>query len=478
MTAHLNIEVIIFNQVARFCRNLLKNNSDICSTEDLKLNVITRQEHNISRKDLSDNALKVLYRLSNAGYDAYLVGGGVRDILLGQEPKDFDIATNATPEQIKKLFRNCRLIGRRFRLAHILFGRDVIEVATFRGHHKEEDDEKSEKKNISAQSKEGMLLRDNVYGTVEEDAQRRDFTINAMYYNIADYSIHDYANGIEDLNNKIVRLIGDPETRYREDPVRMLRAVRFAAKLDMTICDKTAEPMVELSSLLQDIPAARLFEESLKLLQAGKGLDTYYMLRKFNLFQQLFPALTPYLTEEGNSSTEQMIELVLRSTDKRINSGKRVNPAFMFAAMLWYPLTVKAQEIQDENPKYDHYESIMEASNIILDIQVKSTAIPRRLTATIRDVWQLQLRLPRRNGKRAFVLIDQQKFRAAYDFLEMRGAVEGGETKALADWWTEFQDAPAPHRNNMIQALHGGRSTGTRKRRSPYRKKKRTNNDS
>lgn len=478
MTAHLNIEVIIFNQVARFCRNLLKNNSDICSTEDLKLNVITRQEHNISRKDLSDNALKVLYRLSNAGYDAYLVGGGVRDILLGQEPKDFDIATNATPEQIKKLFRNCRLIGRRFRLAHILFGRDVIEVATFRGHHKEEDDDKSEKKNISAQSKEGMLLRDNVYGTVEEDAQRRDFTINAMYYNIADYSIHDYANGIEDLNNKIVRLIGDPETRYREDPVRMLRAVRFAAKLDMTICDKTAEPMVELSSLLQDIPAARLFEESLKLLQAGKGLDTYYMLRKFNLFQQLFPALTPFLTEEGNSSTEKMIELVLRSTDKRINSGKRVNPAFMFAAMLWYPLTVKAQKIQDENPKYDHYESIMEASNIILDIQVKSTAIPRRLTATIRDVWQLQLRLPRRNGKRAFVLIDQQKFRAAYDFLEMRGAVEGGETKALADWWTEFQDAPAPHRNNMIQALHGGRSTGTRKRRSPYRKKKRTNNDS
>lgn len=435
----------------------------------MKLNVITRQEHNISRKDLSDNALKVLYRLSNAGYDAYLVGGGVRDILLGQEPKDFDIATNATPEQIKKLFRNCRLIGRRFRLAHILFGRDVIEVATFRGHHKEEE---SEKNNISSQSKEGMLLRDNVYGTVEEDAQRRDFTINAMYYNIADYSIHDYANGIEDLNNGLVRLIGDPETRYREDPVRMLRAVRFAAKLDMTICEKTAEPMVELSPLLQDIPAARLFEESLKLLQAGKGVNTYHMLRKFNLFQQLFPALTPFLTQEGNSQTERMIELVLHSTDKRINSGQRVNPAFMFAAMLWYPLTVKAQEIQDENPKYDHYESIMEASNIMLDIQVKSTAVPRRLTATIRDVWQLQLRLPRRNGKRAFILIEQQKFRAAYDFLEMRGTVEGGEVKALAEWWTEFQDAPMPHRNNMIQGLNGGRTTGTKKRRSPYRKKK------
>ncbi len=475
LTAHLNIEVIIFNQVARFCRNLLKNNSDICSTEDLKLKVITRQEHNISRKDLSDNALKVLYRLSNAGYDAYLVGGGVRDILLGQEPKDFDIATNATPEQIKKLFRNCRLIGRRFRLAHILFGRDVIEVATFRGHHKEDN----EKKNISAQSDEGMLLRDNVYGTVEEDAERRDFTVNAMYYNIADYSIHDYANGIEDLKNGIIRLIGDPETRYREDPVRMLRAVRFAAKLDMTICDKTAAPIAELSPLLRDIPAARLFEESLKLLQTGNGLNTYWMLRDFNLFQQLFPVLTPFLTEEGNSPAEQMIELVLRSTDKRINSGKRVNPAFMFAAMLWYPLTAKAQEIQDDNPKFDHYESIMEASNLILDTQVRSTAIPRRLTATIRDIWQLQLRLPRRTGKRAFVLIEQQKFRAAYDFLEMRGKVEGGETKDLCDWWTEFQDAPAPHRNNMVQNLNGGRrSGGPRKRRSPYRKKKRANNDS
>ncbi len=473
MTTHLNIEVIIFNQVVRFCRNLLKNTSDICSTEDLKLNVITRQEHNISRKDLSDNALKVLYSLKNAGYDACLVGGGVRDILLGQQPKDFDIATNATPDQIKKLFRNCRLIGRRFRLAHILFGRDVIEVATFRGHHKEE----SEKKNISAQSKEGMLLRDNVYGTIEEDAQRRDFTINAMYYNIADYSIHDYTNGIDDLNNRLIRLIGDPETRYREDPVRMLRAVRFAAKLDMTICDKTVAPIIELSPLLRDIPAARLFEESLKLLQAGKGLNTYLMLRELNLFQQLFPALTPFLTEEKNSPTELMIELVLRSTDKRINSGKRVNSAFMFAAMLWYPLVAKAQEIQDENSTYDQYESIMEAANLMLDIQVKSTAIPRRITATIRDIWQLQLRLPRRNGKRAFVLIEQQKFRAAYDFLEMRGILEGGEVKELADWWTEFQDSPPPHRNNMIQNLHNGRSLGSRKRRGPYRKKKRSNSD-
>ena len=219
---------------------------------ELSLNIITRQEHNVSRKKISDNALKVLYRLHGAGFDAYLVGGGVRDSLLGQQPKDFDIATNATPEQIRQLFKNCRLIGRRFRLAHIMFGRDIIEVATFRGHHQEPS------KNVSQQSKEGMLLRDNVYGTIDEDAERRDFTINAMYYSIADYSIHDYAGGIEDLEDKLVRLIGDPETRYREDPVRMLRAIRFAVKLDFDIEEDTAAPIEDMAVLLRDIPPARL----------------------------------------------------------------------------------------------------------------------------------------------------------------------------------------------------------------------------
>ncbi len=416
------------------------NTNDYTTSEsamipELALNVITREEHNISRKQISDNALKVLYRLNGAGFDAFLVGGGVRDLLLGQKPKDFDIATNATPEQIKQLFRNCRLIGRRFRLAHIMFGRDIIEVATFRGHHQEQKN-----KNVSQQSKEGMLLRDNVYGTIDEDAERRDFTINSMYYNIADYSIHDYARGIEDLEDRLVRLIGDPETRYREDPVRMLRAIRFAVKLDFDIEEDTAAPIEEMSTLLRDIPSARLFEESLKLLQSGHGLETYHLLREYNLFQQLFPAIAEHFTEEYESHTEQMLDLVLDSTDMRIEEGKRINPAFMFAAMLWYPLCAMADKLMEQR-NLCHYDAIMEASNIILDDQVRTIAIPRRHTATIREIWQLQLRLPRRNGKRAFRLMELNKFRAGFDFLEMRGEIEGGETQKLAKWWETFQNA-------------------------------------
>ncbi|KJY80050.1 polynucleotide adenylyltransferase PcnB [Vibrio nigripulchritudo] len=434
------------------------------SNGELTLNIITREEHNISRKQISDNALKVLYRLHNAGFDAFLVGGGVRDLLLGEQPKDFDIATNATPEQIKQLFRNCRLIGRRFRLAHIMFGRDIIEVATFRGHHQEPT------KNVAAQSKEGMLLRDNVYGTVDEDAERRDFTINAMYYSIADYSIHDYAGGIDDLDDNLIRLIGDPETRYREDPVRMLRAIRFAAKLDMDIDEDTAAPIKELAHLLRDIPAARLFEESLKLLQSGNGLETYHLLREYDLFQQLFPDIAQEFTEDQSSQTEKMIELVLESTDKRIQEGKRINPAFMFAALLWYPLNHMAERLMEKR-NFAYYDAIMEASNMILDEQVRSIAIPRRHTATIREIWQLQLRLPRRSGKRATRLLELNKFRAGFDFLEMRGEIEQGDTQELAKWWQTYQNAGRNMRQAMVTEL-GGTASGQRRRRS-YRNKKR-----
>ncbi|GHZ60147.1 polyA polymerase [Vibrio cholerae] len=352
---------------------------------DLALTIIPRQEHPISRQQISENALKVLYRLHGAGFEAFLVGGGVRDLLLGGKPKDFDVATNATPEQLRQLFRNCRLIGRRFRLAHIMFGRDIVEVATFRGHHQES----SQSQNIAAQSEAGMLLRDNVYGTIDEDAERRDFTINAMYYNIADYSIHDYAGGMEDLEDRLVRLIGDPETRYREDPVRMLRAVRFAVKLDFDI------------------------EEDL-----------------------------------------------------------RINPAFMFAAMLWYPMIDLADRLM-ESLNLNEFDAMTEASNRILDEVVKRIAIPRRHTTTIRDIWQLQQRLPRRSGKRAFRLLELNKFRAGFDFLEMRGEIEGGETKQLAEWWATFQSAG----RNMRQAMVGdiGNATGSSKsgarRRKPSRNK-------
>jgi poly(A) polymerase len=442
------------------------------------LQVFQRQEHGISRKDISENALKVLYRLNKGGYDAYLVGGGVRDLLLHKQPKDFDIATNATPEEIKSLFRNCRLIGRRFRLAHILFGRDVIEVATFRGHHsdapvkvevKDKADEKG-KQQISSKSQEGMLLRDNVYGTIDEDAERRDFTINAMYYSAKDFTVTDYANGVEDLNNRIVRLMGDPETRYREDPVRMLRAVRFAAKLDMTIEEKTAAPIEELAPLLRDIPSARLFEESLKLLQAGQGLATYKLLRQYNLFQQLFPILADHFTEDHSSQTEQMIEHILAATDQRIAEDKRVNPAFIYAAMLWYPLTTRAEEISFTSG-LAFYDAFMVAANDILDEQVRSIAIPRRHTTTVRDIWQQQIRFSRRSGKRAFKMMEHPKFRAAYDFMEMRSHFEGDDIVELTSWWNEFQNADRPLRGKMVQEINddGGRRP---RRRRPQRRKK------
>ncbi len=462
---------VIFTQAANFCRKLFNNTksdqSNVAQNRshgDVNLNIITRQEHTISRAHISDNALKVLYRLNKHGYDAFLVGGGVRDLLLDKEPKDFDIATNATPEQIKQLFRNCRLIGRRFRLAHIMFGREIIEVATFRGHHQEPE------KNQSAQSKEGMLLRDNVYGTVEEDAERRDFTINAMYYNIADFSIHDYANGVADLKAGVIRMIGDPETRYREDPVRMIRAIRFAAKLNMTIEPNTAAPIKELVHLMSGVPGARLFEESLKLLQSGQGWATYQLLREYNLFSCLFPTVAQYFTPEQNSDVEKMAEIVLKSTDKRINEGKRINPAFMFAAFLWYPLQYRAKELAEAR-KLNHYDAIMMASNDILDEQVRHLAIPRRHSATIRDIWQLQLRLTRRSGKRAFQMLELNKFRAGFDMLEMRGKVEGGQAKELATWWQEFQDSPSVHRQNMVQSVGSEKPSGRRRKR-PHSKRK------
>ncbi|MZI92562.1 polynucleotide adenylyltransferase PcnB [Vibrio sp. CAIM 722] len=433
---------------------------------NLALNIITRQEHSVSRQLISENALKVLYRLHGAGYEAYLVGGGVRDLMLGGTPKDFDVATNATPEQIRQLFRNCRLIGRRFRLAHIMFGRDIIEVATFRGHHQEQNTQ------LSVQSDQGMLLRDNVYGTKDEDAERRDFTINAMYYNIADYSIHDYAGGVEDLEDRLVRLIGDPKTRYREDPVRMLRAIRFAVKLDFDIEEDTAEPIERLAYLLSDIPAARLYEESLKMLQSGYGLETYHLMREYNVFEQLFPVISEHFTPDYSSNTEHILDLSLDSTDIRVEENKRINPAFMFAAILWYPMIERANKLVEET-NINFYDAVMEASNQVLDRVVKRIAIPRRHTATIREIWQLQLRLPRRNGKRAFRLMELNKFRAGFDFLKMRGEVEGGEIKELALWWDTFQSAGRNMRQAMVNDLNQASTQKPRaRRRKPANKKK------
>lgn len=429
--------------------------------------IIPRNEHNISRKGINVNALKVLSRLNKSGYEAYLVGGGVRDLLLGREPKDFDIATNATPEQIQKLFRNCRLVGRRFRLAHIMFGRDIIEVATFRGSHDESADSHAAKR-----SQSGMLLRDNVYGTIEEDAIRRDFTINAFYYSAKDFTVRDYCCGMADLKDNTIRLIGDPELRYREDPVRMLRAIRFAAKLNMTIEPETLKPIHALGHLLKNIPAPRLFDESLKLLQSGHGYASYVLLRQNNLIAPLLPLVAKLSTPEQNSYMERMIVQILKNTDARIEQDKRVNPAFLYAAILWYPLTERAQALSQESGLAYH-EAFSIAANEILDEQCRATAIPKRITSIILDIWYLQLRLPKRIRKRTYSILAHPKFRAGFDLLELRAEIEKGELSALAEWWEAFQHAPQAQQDAMLKSIGtGSRTNGPRSGRSSNARKR------
>jgi poly(A) polymerase len=436
-------------------------------TPALVATIIPRAEHPVSRDAISDNALKVLYRLHNSGYQAYLVGGCVRDIMLGKEPKDFDVTTDATPEQIKELFRNCRLIGRRFRLAHIVFGREIIEVATFRGHHQTSQDDESK---VSKHSDHGQLLRDNVFGSIQEDAQRRDFTINAMYYNIADYSISDFAGGIQAIKNKELTLIGDPETRYREDPVRMLRAVRFAAKLNMQISAASAEPIKRIAPLMANIPAARLFEEVLKLFLSGQGLVTYRLLVEFDLFEPLFPQLAPLLNH-ANSRECKFVEQVLTNTDNRINTGQRVTPAFIFAAFMWYPLEERCQQLMIESG-LNHFDAFNLALNDVLHRQIQRIMIPKRFSMPIREIWQLQNRLPKRYGRRAYQTLEHPKFRAAYDFLLLRGQIEGGALLELADWWTEFQEVDEDQRKVMLQALRDEEGAPARRPRRQRKKPK------
>jgi len=439
--------------------------------QNLVATIIPRSEHSISRDDISENALKVLYRLHNSGFKAYLVGGCVRDIMLGQEPKDFDVTTNATPEQIKELFRNCRLIGRRFRLAHIVFGREIIEVATFRGHHASVESE-SKEQNLSKQSDHGQLLRDNVFGSIEEDAERRDFTVNAMYYNIADFSISDFAGGMQAIQQRKIVMIGDPDKRYREDPVRMLRAIRFAVKLNMQISPETGDPIYELSPLMANIPPARLFEEVLKLLLSGQGLATYKLLYQYHLFEPLFPQLSPLL-KQPDSREVKFIEQVLMNTDNRINTGQRVTPAFIFAAFLWYPLEERCQQHMFEGG-LNHFDAFNLALSDVLHRQIQRIMIPKRFSIPIREIWQLQLRLSKRYGRRAYQMLEHPRFRAAYDFLLLRGQIEGGELLELADWWTEFQEVDEDQRKQMLVTLRDSYGAAPKRNRRYRGKKKPT----
>ncbi|MEW8431587.1 MAG: polynucleotide adenylyltransferase PcnB, partial [gamma proteobacterium symbiont of Ctena orbiculata] len=327
---------------------------------------MARDGHTISRANISRNAIRVLTRLNSTGHEAYLVGGGVRDLLLGREPKDFDVATSALPEEVKSVFRNCRLIGRRFRLAHVFFGREIIEVATFRSNkHATEEGERH--------VENGMILRDNVYGTLEEDAQRRDFTINALYYNVSDFTVIDFADGMSDLRNGVIRLLGDVESRFREDPVRLLRAVRFAAKLGFIIEPETESPMQRLAPLLGEVPSARLYEEVLKLFLGGSALETFEKLRHYGLFGQLFPATEEALSHEDHDFPITFVNRGLANTDARLQQDKSVTPAFLFAVLLWEPVRLGYEALlkQDEQP----IEALQSAASDVLSGQSRHISI-------------------------------------------------------------------------------------------------------
>ncbi|MHB1241277.1 MAG: polynucleotide adenylyltransferase PcnB [Gammaproteobacteria bacterium] len=421
--------------------------------------IIPRAGHVISRANISPNAVKVLYRLSQAGYQAYLVGGGVRDLLLGREPKDFDVATDARPDQVRELFRNCRLIGRRFRLAHVHFGREIIEVATFRGGSPEAAPQLPDDDGPRAVEEDGRLLRDNVYGTLEEDVWRRDFTVNALYYNIDGFSVADYAGGMEDLRAGVLRLIGDPEQRYREDPVRMLRAVRFAAKLGFRIDPGTADPIPGLAALLDDIPPARLFEEVLKLFLAGYALQTFELLRHYGLFAHLFPETDACLAREESGFPLTFVSRALANTDTRIAAGKPVTPVFLCAALLWEPVRRQAVALRTEDGSEG--EALQRAGDAVVARQLSQVSLPRRITLPMREIWQLQSRLAQRRGKRSQRLLQHPRFRAAYDFLLLRAEEEEG-IRESAEWWTQIQELPA---SEPAPAAEPGRRRRRRSRR-------------
>lgn len=409
-----------------------------------------------------------MVRLKKAGFEAYLVGGCVRDLLLGREPKDFDVATNASPEQVKQIFRNCRIIGRRFRLAHVFFGREIIEVATFRGSEPED----SEQQVVHA---DGRLLRDNVFGTLEQDVWRRDFTVNALYYNIRDFSVVDYTGGMQDHAAAMLRLIGDPSVRYREDPVRMLRAVRFAAKLGFTLHPDTEKPIHELHPLLKSIPSARLYDEVLKLFLSGYGLQTFEMLRHYGLFGILFPDTERSLQSQQHDFPRMFLIRALENSDRRFNDGKTLTPYFLLAALLWEPLQFAVQKrlAHGENETLAYQN----AANEILTRQIKITAMPRHITQSMRDVWFLQNKFSRTVGVRPYRLLEQVKFRAAFDFLQLR-AETGGADPELVKWWTTFQEADEETQRKMTAPPKG--SNGKPRRKTNHyrsRSKPKTNND-
>lgn len=394
--------------------------------------------HPIRRSQISRGASDVIRKLQQAGFKAFIVGGAVRDLLLGIAPKDFDLATDATPEQVKPLFRRAFIIGRRFRLVHVLAGPETIEVATFRSLQTGDD----------AADEHGRLLSDNVFGSQAQDALRRDFTINALYFDPSTEQVWDYVGGVADVKARRLRLIGDPVTRYREDPVRMLRGARLAAKLGITIEKKTAAPIPDLAPLLENVPPARLFDEMEKLLLSGHAVESLKSLRRHGLHHGVLPLLDVILEQPLG---QRFIELALANTDERIRDGKSATPSFLFATLLWHEVlaTWNASKAKGERPM----PALFDAMDRVLDQQAKRLAIPRRFEATIKETWALQPRFEQRSGQRPFRLLEHPRFRAGYDFLWLRcasGEMEG-DLATLADWWDRFQHGGMEERQNMLQ---------------------------
>ena len=432
------------------------------------LRIIPRDQHNVSRKDISPNALRVLYRLRDAGFSAYLVGGAVRDLLVGGHPKDFDVATDATPEQVRQLFRNCRLIGRRFRLAHVVFGREIIEVATFRANT---DDGSGDRELHEG----GRLLRDNVYGTIEDDAVRRDFTAHALYYAIEDFSVRVYTGGFEDVQNRLRRLIGDPETRYREDPVRMLRAARLAAKLGFEIDTATAEPIPRLAPLLRESAPARLFEECLKLFLSGHAVASFKALEQHGLLPALLPETAAALAANRSGALRRMVLEGLRGTDERVANDEPVSPAFLFALLLWpaYCRALMALQAQGVHT----VEAQRRAADRVMVHQLSVVALPRRFSVPMQEIWLLQPRFSLRQRKRVHRLLAHPRFRAAYDFLVLR-QVASDEHAEDIEFWRELQTHPEAIEEALQAAAlegHGSETPGEGEAPRKRRRRRRRN---
>jgi len=425
--------------------------------------IVPRDQHPISRKQISPNALRVLYKLREAGFDGFLVGGAVRDLLIGGAPKDFDIATNATPDEVRHLFRNCRLIGRRFRLAHVVYGREIIEVATFRASS---DDGSGDRETEDG----GRLLRDNIYGNIEEDAIRRDFTANALFYAIEDFSVRDFVGGFEDVQQRVLRLIGDPDERYREDPVRMLRAIRLAAKLGFEIEPATAEPIPRLAGLLQEASSARLFDESLKMFLAGHAEASFLGLERFGLLEVLLPDTYRAVKADASGLCRALVLEALRDTDQRIREDRPVTPTFLFAALLWPAYADALQRMLADN--FELAVAEQRAADRVLLRQVDRIAIPRRFSAPLQELWWMQSRFTARQRKRVMRLLAHPRFRAAYDFLALRASVVP-ELVAERDFWRDAQGLDVDQLSQRLSSApsaEGGEDGAPRKRRRRRRR--------